>query len=65
MPRMTLLERATRETLDKPAKRHEERRKPKISLARLKFMDRPMPPDIEPPRKPTPPVRGKALARPR
>jgi hypothetical protein len=35
--------------------------KPKITLPRLKFLERPMPPDIEPPRKPKLPVRRKAL----
>jgi hypothetical protein len=63
--RITLFERAARDILDKPAKRYEERQKPKITLPRLKFMERPLPPDIEPPRKPKPPVRRKALPRPR
>jgi hypothetical protein len=59
--RTSFFERATRELLDKPAKQHEERKKPKITLPRLKFLERPMPPDIEPPRKPKTPVRRKAL----
>jgi hypothetical protein len=60
--RMSFFERATRELLDKPEKQHEERKKTKITLPRLKFLEQPMPPDIEPPRKPKPP-RRKALPR--
>jgi hypothetical protein len=63
--RITLFERATREVLDKPAKQPEERKNPKITLPRLKFLEQPMPPDIEPPRKSKPPVTRKALPRPR
>jgi len=59
--RITLLERATREILDKPRLRVIGE-KPKITLPRLKFMERPMPPWDEP-RKP--PVRRKMLPRPR
>jgi hypothetical protein len=58
--RTSFFERATRELLDKPRLRVIGE-KPKITLPRLKFLERPMPPDIEPPRKPKPPVRRKAL----
>ena len=57
--RTSFFERATRELLDKPRLRVIGE-KPKITLPRLKFLERPMPPDIEPPRKPIPPVRRKA-----
>jgi hypothetical protein len=59
--RITFFERATREILDKPRLRVIGE-KPKITLPRLKFMERPMPPWDEP-RKP--PVRRKMLPRPR
>jgi hypothetical protein len=61
--RIMFFERATREILDKPRPRVIGE-KPKITLPRLKFMERPMPPWDEPtPRKP--PVRRKMLPRPR
>ena len=59
--RITFFERATREILDKPRLRVIGE-KPRITLPRLKFMERPMPPWDEP-RKP--PVRRKMLPRPR
>ena len=59
--RITFFERATREILDKP-RLGVIGEKPKITLPRLKFMERPMPPWDEP-RKP--PVRRKMLPRPR
>ena len=60
--RIMFFERATREILDKPRLRVIGE-KPKITLPRLKFMERPMPPWDEPtPRKP--PVRRKILPRP-
>jgi hypothetical protein len=60
--RIMFFERATREILDKPRPRVIGE-KPKITLPRLKFMERPMPPWDEPtPRKP---VRRKMLPRPR
>jgi hypothetical protein len=61
MPRMTMLERAARELLGKKRERVIGV-KPKITLPRLVFMEKPMPPDIEPVRKP--PVRRKMLKRP-
>jgi hypothetical protein len=59
--RITFFERATREILDKPRLRVIGE-KPKITLPRLKFMERPMP-SWDEPRKP--PVRRKMLPRPR
>ena len=43
---MTYFERATRELLDKPRREHKAR--PAPSLPRLKCLERPMPPDVEP-----------------
>jgi len=56
-----MLERAARELLGKKRERMIGV-KPKITLPRLAFMEKPMPPDIEPVRKP--PVRRKMLKRP-
>jgi hypothetical protein len=61
--RMSLLERAAREVLDKTAVQRPDSPKSKISLPRLKFMERDMPADIAPP-KPKPPVRRKRRALP-
>jgi hypothetical protein len=63
--RISFFERAATDVLDKPVPSRAEGRKPTITLPRLKFMDKPMPPDVEPPRKPKPPVRRKAPGRSR
>jgi hypothetical protein len=61
---MTYFERVARHVLDKPLDDKPERKRdkqarPQPSLAKLNFMERPMPSDVPPPARKTAPARGK------